>query len=123
MNSWSGPVEGLTYQRAIRALENYGYHAEVSELGRLLLKAISRNFSFPQQWNPKVRSADIYHDREHAESVSYRQGGISRLAPRRLSGVRGHSGGRGWAGGLLRPGVALGAGVHHHGPWNQAQAR
>lgn len=30
-NNWSGPPEGLTFQRAIRALENYGHHAEVRQ--------------------------------------------------------------------------------------------
>ena len=51
-NSWSGPSEGLTYQRAVRALQNYGYHAEVSLLGQLLLSAIGKSMTFPQQWNP-----------------------------------------------------------------------
>ena len=51
-NSWSGPSEGLTYQRAVRALQNYGYHVEVSLLGQLLLKAIGKSMTFPQQWNP-----------------------------------------------------------------------
>ena len=32
-NNWSGPPEGLTYQRAIRALESYGHHAELVLLG------------------------------------------------------------------------------------------
>jgi len=49
-NNWSGAPEGLTYQRAIRALENYGHHAEVSLLGPKLLTAIGRSMTFPQQW-------------------------------------------------------------------------
>eukprot|EP00041_Stephanoeca_diplocostata_P000624 m.15751 g.15751 ORF g.15751 m.15751 type:complete len:725 (+) comp10816_c0_seq1:109-2283(+) len=52
-NSWSGPAEGLTYQRAIRALENYGFHTEITLLGDKLVNAISVNGTFPQQWNPK----------------------------------------------------------------------
>ncbi len=32
-NNWSGQPEGLTYQRAILALENYGYHTLVTRLG------------------------------------------------------------------------------------------
>ena len=53
-NSWSGPSEGLTYQRAIRALENYGYHTEVTLLGSKLLDAVEKTpgYRFPQQWNP-----------------------------------------------------------------------
>ena len=51
-NSWSGPSEGLTYQRAIRALQNYGYHAEISLLGQRILDAVRQSMTFPQQWNP-----------------------------------------------------------------------
>eukprot|EP01052_Picozoa_sp_SAG31_P013090 SAG31_NODE_780_length_12148_cov_7.369295_3_plen_918_part_00 len=53
-NSWSGPAEGLTYQRAVRALENYGYHAEITILGSKLLEAVEKTpgYRFPQQWNP-----------------------------------------------------------------------
>lgn len=39
-NSWSGRPMGLTYQRAIRALERYGHHAEVTMLGLALTSAI-----------------------------------------------------------------------------------
>ena len=55
-NSWSGPAEGLTYQRAIRALENYGYHAEITVLGGKLLDAVAATpgYRFPQQWNPQA---------------------------------------------------------------------
>jgi hypothetical protein len=49
-NSWSGQPQGLTYQRAIRALENYGHHAEVILLGRKLLPVLVRNgCKFAQQ--------------------------------------------------------------------------
>jgi hypothetical protein len=53
-NSWSGPSEGLTYQRAVRALENYGYHTEVTLLGAKLQDAVEKTpgYRFPQQWNP-----------------------------------------------------------------------
>jgi hypothetical protein len=55
-NSWSGPAEGLTYQRAIRALGNYGYHAEITILGGKLLDAVAATpgYRFPQQWNPQA---------------------------------------------------------------------
>jgi hypothetical protein len=49
-NSWSGQPQGLTYQRAIRALENYGHFAEVTLLGRKLLPVLIRNgCKFAQQ--------------------------------------------------------------------------
>ena len=51
-NSWSGQPEGLTFQRAIRALENYGHYAEVSLIGRRLIKAIGSECRFPQQFDP-----------------------------------------------------------------------
>ena len=53
VNNWSGPAQGLTYQRALRALENYGHFAEVSLLGEKLFHLLSINdFRFPQQFDP-----------------------------------------------------------------------
>ena len=52
-NNWSGQPQGLTYQRAIRALENYGHCAEVTLIGERLLPALIRNgCTFPQQLDP-----------------------------------------------------------------------
>lgn len=52
-NNWSGQPEGLTYQRAIGALENYGHYAEVTLLGRKLLEAVRRGGGrFTQQFDP-----------------------------------------------------------------------
>ena len=49
-NNWSGQPQGLTYQRAIRALENYGHYAEVTLIGQKLLPVLIRNgCTFPQQ--------------------------------------------------------------------------
>ncbi len=39
-NNWSGQPEGLTYQRAIDALERYGFEPVVTRLGRRLLRAL-----------------------------------------------------------------------------------
>ena len=39
-NDWSGPPEGLTLQRAIRALEQYGHHAESVQIGIRLTAAL-----------------------------------------------------------------------------------
>ena len=49
-NSWSGQPQGLTFQRAIRALENYGHSAEVTLIGQKLLPVLIRNgCKFAQQ--------------------------------------------------------------------------
>lgn len=52
-NNWSGQPQGLTYQRAIQALERYGHFAEVTLLGDKLLPVLIRNgCKFPQQLDP-----------------------------------------------------------------------
>jgi len=52
-NNWSGQPQGLTFQRAIRALENYGHYAEVTLIGQKLLPVLIRNdFKFSQQVDP-----------------------------------------------------------------------
>lgn len=50
-NDWSGQPQALTYQRAIRALENYGYEKLLPELGRHLFNAIGPEFRFGQQFD------------------------------------------------------------------------
>ena len=52
-NNWSGQCEGLTYQRAIAALERYGYEPVVTALGRRLMQAvIDGGYLFTQQYDP-----------------------------------------------------------------------
>jgi hypothetical protein len=51
-NDWSGQPEGLTYQRAIRALENYGYYSEITLFGEKLLANVGKRNTFPQQFDP-----------------------------------------------------------------------
>lgn len=51
-NNWSGQAEALTYQRAIRALENYGYDGLIPILGRKLFEAIGDRCIFVQQYDP-----------------------------------------------------------------------
>lgn len=51
-NNWSGQAEALTYQRAIRALELYGYDWIVPKLGRKLFEAIGPECRFVQQYDP-----------------------------------------------------------------------
>jgi hypothetical protein len=58
VNNWSGQAQGLTYQRAIRALENYGHFAEVSLIGEKLFHLLESNdFRFPQQFDPFTGAA------------------------------------------------------------------
>ncbi len=43
-NDWSGQPEGLTYQRAIRAIENYGHYAELTMIGKKPMEAAGDRF-------------------------------------------------------------------------------
>ncbi len=51
-NNWSGQPQGLTFQRAVRALENYGHYAEVTLIGEKLLAAVGAKLLFTQQFDP-----------------------------------------------------------------------
>ncbi len=51
-NNWSGQCEALTFQRAIRALENYGYEKLIPKIGRSLLQALENECIFTQQFDP-----------------------------------------------------------------------
>ena len=51
-NDWSGQPEGLTYQRAIFALENYGYDFLLPALADKLFAAIGDRCHFTQQFDP-----------------------------------------------------------------------
>ena len=52
-NNWSGQSEGLTWQRAIHALENYGYDDLVARLGRRFLRGLEEaGLIFCQQYDP-----------------------------------------------------------------------
>ena len=52
-NNRSGQPQGLTYQRAIDAMENYGHYAEVTLLGQTLLPVLIDNDArFTQQLDP-----------------------------------------------------------------------
>lgn len=62
-NNWSGPPQGLTYQRAVQALMRYGYHRETVRLGRIWLEVCRQTGVFAQQydpetWEPSVNSRD-----------------------------------------------------------------
>ena len=65
-NNWSGQPEGLTYQRAILALENYGYHSIVTRLGEKLIQAIAENgYRFTQQFDPFTGKPSLVHAVTH----------------------------------------------------------
>jgi hypothetical protein len=64
-NNWSGQPQGLTYQRAIRALENYGHCAEVSLIGATFLRAVGQTCRFRQQYDPFTGAPD---DVPHAKA-------------------------------------------------------
>lgn len=61
-NNWSGQPEGLTYQRSISALENYGHYAELSELGKIFLKVIGDSVKFTQQFDPFTATINTTSD-------------------------------------------------------------
>ena len=59
-NNWSGQSEGLTYQRAILALERYGYHKLVPVLGRKLFRTLlDGGLLFVQQFDPFTGAPSI----------------------------------------------------------------
>ncbi len=65
-NNWSGQPEGLTYQRAILALENYGYHRIVSRLGEKLITAVFQSgCRFTQQFDPFTGRPSLVHAVTH----------------------------------------------------------
>ncbi|MDR0353470.1 MAG: hypothetical protein LBI02_09030 [Opitutaceae bacterium] len=63
INDWSGEPMGLTYQRAIRALENYGLNAEMVLIGEKLIANVGRTKTFPQQWDPHTGVPSLWKNR------------------------------------------------------------
>jgi len=61
-NNWSGQPQGLTFQRSIRALENYGHYAEVTMIGKKFLQAIGDSMQFTQQFDPFTGKVDQTKD-------------------------------------------------------------
>ena len=59
-NNWSGQCEGLTYQRAILALERYGYEKLVPILGKKLFRVLlDGGLLFVQQFDPFTGAPSI----------------------------------------------------------------
>ncbi|MCH5286950.1 MAG: hypothetical protein J1E43_05990 [Christensenellaceae bacterium] len=75
-NNWSGQCEGLTYQRAIRALENYGYFPLVTRLGKKLFEAVTGGgYVFTQQFDPFTGAPSVVEE----DTVRERPDGSSRI--------------------------------------------
>lgn len=71
-NNWSGQCEGLTFQRAIRALENYGYFPLVTRLGRRLFEAIIRGgYVFTQQFDPFTSAPSLVTQPDGRAQTAY----------------------------------------------------
>ena len=71
-NNWSGQCEGLTFQRAIRALENYGYFPLVTRLGRKLFNAIIRGgYVFTQQFDPFTGAPSLVTQPDGSAQTAY----------------------------------------------------
>lgn len=51
-NNWSGQCQGLTYQRAIAALEQYGFMTQVRILGKKWIGLLKEKKSLVQQYDP-----------------------------------------------------------------------
>ncbi len=51
-NSWSGPIQGLTYQRSIEAMLRYGHHTEGVMIGERFLQLLGEQRRYVQQYNP-----------------------------------------------------------------------
>ncbi len=65
-NNWSGQPEGLTYQRAILALERYGYSRLVTALSEKLFAAVADNgYRFTQQFDPFTGAPSLVHAVTH----------------------------------------------------------
>ena len=65
-NNWSGQPEGLTWQRALFALERYGYTPLVTRLGRILFDAVlAGGCRFTQQFDPFTGAPSLVHAETH----------------------------------------------------------
>ena len=51
-NNWSGQPQGLSFQRSIRAMENYGHYAELTMIGKKFLEVVADSLKFTQQFYP-----------------------------------------------------------------------
>lgn len=100
-NNWSGQPQGLTYQRAIHALERYGHHAEVTLLGRKLLPILVRNdFKFSQQLDPDTGKPSLSNSNGYGPMILAMLGYVERMHGIHIDPERGEV----WWSGLLPEG-------------------
>lgn len=82
-NNWGGQVMGLTYQRAIQALEQYGHLTEIRMLGKKWISLLRDKKKLVQQYDPfdgtpcVTRSEGLAPEGE--ETVRYE--GVTTLGP------------------------------------------
>lgn len=71
INNWSGQVQSLTYQRSIRAMENYGRYYEITTFAHKYLSAVQRNGFFPQQFDPftGIAFSGGHQNRDYGPSI------------------------------------------------------
>ena len=80
VNSWSGQVQSLNYQRLIRAFENYNKYYELTIFALKYFDAVIKNPFFPQQFDPFTGIAfDNPKGTEYGPSVLATLEYISRL--------------------------------------------
>ena len=66
-NNWSGQCEGLTFQRAVLALERYGKTEIMTEIGRKFLDVLADGgYVYPQQFDPLTGKPTIVGMISHA---------------------------------------------------------
>lgn len=82
-NNWGGQPQGLTYQRAIQALDQYGHAAEIRMLGKKWLYLLRDKKKLVQQYDPfdgtpcVTRSEGLAPDGEETQ----RYEGVTTLGP------------------------------------------
>lgn len=82
-NNWGGQPMGLTYQRAIQALDNYGHVAEIRMLGKKWISLLKEKKKLVQQYDPfdgtpcVTRSEGLAPEGEETE----RYAGVTTLGP------------------------------------------
>ena len=82
-NNWGGQPEGLTYQRAIQALERYGHETEIRMLGKKWIELLIRTGRLVQQYDPftgkpcRTRAEGLAPEGEETE----RYAGVTLLDP------------------------------------------
>lgn len=79
-NNWSGQPQGLTYQRAIGALERYGHLAEITLLGRKLFPVlVQNNYQFSQQLDPDTGKPSESNGNYYGPMILAMEGYLTRM--------------------------------------------